>query len=41
VYTINAAYQNHQERETGSIEVGRGGDSLRQGAEGLEVTSRK
>ena len=23
MYTINAAYQNHQERETGSIEVGK------------------
>ena len=26
MYTINAAYQNHLERETGSIEVGKLGD---------------
>jgi predicted amidohydrolase YtcJ len=26
MYTINTAYQNHQERETGSIEVGKVAD---------------
>jgi predicted amidohydrolase YtcJ len=28
MYTINSAYQNHQERETGSVEVGKLADLI-------------
>ena len=38
--TINAAYQNHQERETGSIEVGKVADLVILEKNLFEVTPR-
>ena len=41
MYTINAAYQNHLERETGSIEVGKSADLIVLDRNLFEVPSRE